>query len=59
MTVLAHRRPSPVDRLRALAKDVRRIHDPFRSDPERILEQKDTIAHELRRIADDLEARHG
>jgi hypothetical protein len=60
MTVLAVRRTiSPGDRLRALAVDVRRIHDPYRSNPERILEQKDAIAHELRRIARDLEAAHG
>lgn len=58
MTVLAPNRP--VDRLRALARDVRRIrYDPYRSNPESLLEQKDAIAHELRRIADDLEARHG
>ena len=43
----------------ALASDVRRIHDPYRPNPERILEQKDAIAHELRRIADDLEKRYG
>lgn len=59
MTVVALRRPSPGDRLRALASDVRRIHDHYRANPERILEQKDAIAHELRRIADDLEKRYG
>ena len=50
---------TPSARLRQLAGEVRRIHDPFRFNPERVLQQKDDIAHELRRIADLLEARRG
>ena len=43
------------DRLRELARDVRRIGDPFRHDPEAIAAAKDEIAFELVRLARRLE----
>lgn len=44
-------RPRPADRLRALAREVRRIGDPYRTDPEAIAVAKDEIAHELVSLA--------
>ena len=50
----AERRPSQGDvgnRLRALARDVRRIGDAYRRDPESIAVEKDEIATELLSLA--------
>ena len=44
------------DRLRDLARDLRRGPDPYRTDPERAYAHRDSIAHQLRLIADELEA---
>jgi hypothetical protein len=44
-----------VDELRDLARDVRRLHDPFRSNPERVLIAKDNIASRLVRLASAME----
>lgn len=45
----------PADRLRALARDVRRIGDGLRHDPEAIATAKDHIACELLILARRLE----
>ena len=42
--------------LRELARSVRRIHDPFRTDPERVAIAKDEIAARLFRLAEVMEA---
>ena len=47
---------SPADRLRHLARDVRRLV-PDRRDPERFHEDKSVIEAELRKIARDLDKR--
>lgn len=39
------------DRLRELARDIRRVPDPIRSNPARILELREEIAAELRELA--------
>lgn len=41
----------PADRLRALARDVRRMGDAYRRDPESIALEKDEIASELLSLA--------
>jgi hypothetical protein len=56
---VAARQGSPgglAEQLRGLAIAVRRIGDGFRCNPEQIAEQKDSVAHDLDRIADELEA---
>ena len=47
----AARLPWPGDRLRELARDVRRIHSGYNADPEAIAIRKDEIASELVRLA--------
>lgn len=49
---------SPSSALREIARDVRRIHDPLRANPEAVYEAKDAIAARLMRLADAMEARH-
>jgi hypothetical protein len=50
----------PSDRLRTLAREVRRIGVASRHDPERIAIAKDSIAHELVTLARRLDGgRHG
>ena len=48
---LANRPARVSDRLNELARDVRRIGDGFRSTPEAIALQKDSIARELATLA--------
>ncbi|WP_299176945.1 hypothetical protein [uncultured Brevundimonas sp.] len=43
------------DRLRQLARDIRRVPDALRSHPERILELREEIAAEVTRIAASLD----
>jgi hypothetical protein len=43
------------DQLRDLARDVWRIGDGYRDDPESIAVQKDTISKQLHSLAKDLE----
>ena len=50
--------PSTAFELRQIARDVRRIHDPMRSNPEAVLVAKDAIAARLNRLADVMEASH-
>jgi hypothetical protein len=45
--------------LRQLARAVRRIHDPLRTNPEAICAAKDQIASRLVEIAAAMEVRHG
>ena len=45
--------------LRQLARAVRQIHDPMRSNPEAVCVAKDQIATRLFRLADAMEAAHG
>ncbi len=49
------RRQCIADQLRDLARDVWRIGDGYRDDPESIAVQKDTISKQLRSLARDLE----
>lgn len=49
------RRPSPADELRDLARQVLRIHDPYRANPEATLIAKNTIAVRLRQLANSIE----
>jgi len=49
------RRSSSADELRDLARQVLRIHDPYRTDPEATLIAKHDIAARLRRLADRVE----
>lgn len=46
--------PTVSRRLNELARDVRRIGDGYRSDPEAIAIQKDTIARELTTLAREI-----
>ncbi|MGJ0507408.1 MAG: hypothetical protein ACR652_09780 [Methylocystis sp.] len=48
-------RASTSNELRALARAVRRIHDPMRATPEAVYAAKDAIAARLVRIANALE----
>lgn len=50
------RRPSPSDELRDLARQVLRIHDPYRANPEATLIAKNNIAVRLRQLAATMES---
>ena len=47
------------DDLRQAARMVYGIHDPMRSNPERVFELKDEIAKSLEALAREVEASHG
>ena len=53
--VRASRRRSPSDELRDLARQVLRIHDPYRASPEATLIAENNIAVRLRQLADSIE----
>ena len=45
--------------LRQTAREIYRIHDPMRSDPERVHASKDELAKRLESLAREVEASHG
>lgn len=50
-----HAASDAAERLRELARRLRRDGDPFRSDPERILAARQETAAELRELAREIE----